>query len=74
MSDCKWCDPNDKEWEYKTFPYDFGELGKYELSVSVSRLGLCIEFSEEHSDPIFDTVRIDIKYCPYCGRKLAEDK
>ena len=72
MSDCKWCDPNMNDWDFKTIPYDLGDLGKYELTVSVSRRGMFIEFNEEHHDPLLPTAKIDIKYCPYCGRNLME--
>lgn len=76
MNNCKMHDANREDWEYKTVPYDFGELGKYELSMSVSRRGMQIEFSKEHEDAIFSVHFKDIKYCPYCGERLtkSEDK
>ena len=72
MSNCKMHDANREDWEYKTIPYDFGELGKYELSMSVSSGGMWIEFNKEQEDAIFTVHFKDIKYCPYCGERLEE--
>ena len=75
MSDCKWCDPNRKDWDYKVMGYDFGELGKYEVDIAVTSRGfLTIDFCQRNlADPIF-TINNPITYCPYCGRKLIERK
>lgn len=70
MTDCKMCDTNRKDWEYKTVPYDFGELGKYELTMSVSNRGMWLAFNRENEDDILTVHFKDVKFCPYCGRKL----
>jgi hypothetical protein len=70
---CNMCNANSEVWEYKTVPYNFGELGNYELTMSVSNNGMWIEFCREKEDPLFQVHFKDIKYCPYCGRKLVKE-
>lgn len=72
MTGCKMCDANREEWEYKTVPYNFGELGKYELSMSVSNNGMWIEFNREREEALISVHFKDIKFCPYCGRELGK--
>lgn len=73
MSECNLHDANAENWEYKTIPYDCGVLGKYEMSLSVSRRGMWVEFGPENHDPILSK-RFNIKYCPWCGKKLKENE
>lgn len=73
MSECNLHDANAENWEYKTIPYDCGVLGKYELSMSVSQGGMWVEFGPERHEPILSK-RFNIKYCPWCGKKLKENE
>ena len=70
MAGCNWCDINRDDWKWKSTKYNFGDLGKYDLSMAVSDKGILIEFGKENEDSIIDPVRVKINYCPYCGRKL----
>lgn len=67
------CDANREDWDYKVVPYNFGELGKYELSMSVSNNGIWIEFCREQEDALISVHFKDIKFCPYCGRNLKKE-
>ena len=74
MNKCKYCDTERDDWEYKAVHYNFGDLGKYELSVAVSDKGMLIELGKELEDAGIPSARFKIHYCPWCGRKLNEVK
>lgn len=76
MKACKYCDGGDS---YKTKKFNIGILGQLEMDVWVIPNGsLDVDMEIRGNSGIsygyFLESNIKIKYCPYCGRKLGEEK
>lgn len=70
---CKYCDTNRDDWTFDIEKYDFGGLGKYDLSLSIvpKDPSILVEFGKIGGQNIIFHKFEGIKFCPYCGRKLV---
>lgn len=63
------CDRDEETWNFKKKTLNFGELGKYSLYIFINEKGEMDINMDNGYDDLFHC-RFEIKYCPYCGRKL----
>lgn len=65
---CEKCNTHDNRWKWESIPLNCGVLGDFRLDVAVYDDGK-LEVAIGQNEDLF-AEKIDICYCPYCGRKL----
>lgn len=72
MKECKYCTLDEDKHEAKVTSYNFGTLGRFLLEVWIfneEKPHMSVDLGRPYEDGVFSG-RVDIKYCPFCGKKL----
>lgn len=70
MKKCKYCDDNECEEIYSDIKLGSKKDCNVGIDIYIQQNNLYVESSADTYEPSYNEAKVEINYCPMCGRKL----